>query len=89
MRSASPRDRVVPAWVAASLPEGEEGEVAVAVGGRVAAVRPLRLEVDRSRFWTVVPETMLTEEEQEVELFLVEGDPLAPQLRPIALDHDG
>jgi hypothetical protein len=86
---AGPDDRVVPAWVAASLPEGEEGDVAVALGGRVAAVRPLRPEVGRSRFWAMVPETMLTEDEEEVELFRVEGDPAAPRLRPIALDGAG
>jgi hypothetical protein len=63
--------------------------VAVALGGRVAAVRPLRPEVGRSRFWAMVPETMLTEDEEEVELFRVEGDPAAPRLRPIALDGAG
>jgi len=82
-------DAVVPAWVAAWLPGSEDGEVAVAVGGRVAAVRPLRVALGRSRLWTMLPEAMLTEDEQQVELFRVVGDPSAPRLRPIAVDGAG
>lgn len=63
--------------------------VAVAVNGRVGGVMTTlvrSIESDRPRFWTMIPPSLLVPGRNEIELFLVEGDPGSVRLAPMALD---
>jgi hypothetical protein len=75
----------LPAWTAAWLPESVEGDVAVAVDGTVAAVRPLRLDSDRRRLWALLPEQLLPEGRSDVTLYLIDDSAERPSLRPLEL----
>ncbi|MDQ3384787.1 MAG: sulfatase-like hydrolase/transferase [Actinomycetota bacterium] len=60
--------------------------VAVAVNGTVGGWFEPRGDDDRLRFWALMPPSLLRDGHNDVELFVIEGEPGAVTLRPIPLE---
>jgi hypothetical protein len=78
-----------PVYVGGTLEGDGDGNPVLAVGldGRVAATTTM--VPGNPRFWAVLPESLLVPGDNELELFLVEGDPGAERLRALPVRDGG
>ncbi len=77
-----------PFYVSGNIPRPPNEPVAIAVNGRIVAVVPTSIYngFEETSWWSLLPADAITQGANDLELFLVEGDPAAdPILRPVSL----
>jgi hypothetical protein len=83
-RSSAPAELDV--YVAGTVDTGEELDLAIAVNGTIGAWAELQPTSDRGerRFWAILPPPLLREDgDDEIELYVIQGDGDAVRLAPI------